>query len=71
MLAHYRPDDIVVTTVRSADQVIAFTLALRHGDTLRQVWCGQTPEASGAYFVMNFPSARHVVPPSRRCRTRH
>ncbi|WP_327146886.1 GNAT family N-acetyltransferase [Nocardia sp. NBC_01327] len=54
MFEHYAPEDIVVTTVRHEDRVVAFTLALRHGDTLRQLWCGQLPQAYGAYFVMHF-----------------
>lgn len=45
MLEHYAPEDIVVTAVRQETRTIGFTLGLRHGNTLRQLWCGQRPEA--------------------------
>ncbi|WP_328408224.1 GNAT family N-acetyltransferase [Nocardia sp. NBC_00403] len=54
MIRHYSPEDRVVTTIRRAEQVVGFVLALRHGDTLRALWCGQQPDAYGAYFVMAY-----------------
>ncbi|MEC3920361.1 GNAT family N-acetyltransferase [Nocardia sp. CDC160] len=54
MMDHYPAEDIVVTAVRRGHEVVGFTLALRHGGTLRPLWGGQTSEAYGAYFVMNF-----------------
>ncbi|WP_433683912.1 GNAT family N-acetyltransferase [Nocardia sp. CA-119907] len=54
MIRHYPPEDRVVTTVRQGDRIIGFSLSLRHGNTLRALWCGQRPEAYGTYFVMLF-----------------
>ncbi|MFE3261839.1 GNAT family N-acetyltransferase [Nocardia sp. NPDC059091] len=52
MLRNYRTDDIVVIATRHGERLVGFTLGLRHGSTLRMLWCGRRPEAYGAYFVM-------------------
>ncbi|WP_084478277.1 GNAT family N-acetyltransferase [Nocardia jejuensis] len=54
MLTHYRREDIVVTAVQHEGRIVGFTHGLRNGNTLRQLWCGQLPEADGAYFVTSF-----------------
>ncbi|MFQ6395450.1 GNAT family N-acetyltransferase [Nocardia sp. KC 131] len=51
---NYPPEDRVLLTVRQRNQMVGFTLALRHGDVLRGLWCGQRPAARGAYFLLMF-----------------
>ncbi|WP_328408966.1 GNAT family N-acetyltransferase [Nocardia sp. NBC_00403] len=54
MLALYEPQDVVVAVARRKDGLAGFSLGLRHEDTLRLLWCGQRPDAYGAYFVTCF-----------------
>ncbi|MCU1646220.1 MAG: family N-acetyltransferase [Nocardia sp.] len=54
MLTHYLREDIVMTAVQHEGRVVGFTLGLRNGNTLRQLWCGQVSEADGSYFVTRF-----------------
>ncbi|WP_063042595.1 GNAT family N-acetyltransferase [Nocardia pseudovaccinii] len=54
MIRNYQPEDRVVTTVRRDGRVVGFTLSLRHGDSLRVLWCGHEPDVYGTYFVMLF-----------------
>ncbi|WP_328400014.1 GNAT family N-acetyltransferase [Nocardia sp. NBC_00403] len=54
IVRNYPPADRALTTLRRGDQMVGFTLGLRHGDTLRGLWSGQLPEARGAYFLLVF-----------------
>ncbi|MEV6429735.1 GNAT family N-acetyltransferase [Nocardia sp. NPDC051463] len=54
IVRNYPPEDRALTTLRRGDQIIGFTLGLRHGDMLRGLWSGQLPEARGAYFLLVF-----------------
>jgi len=54
MIDHYPAQDRVLVTARRGDRVAGFNLAFAHGDTLRDMWCGQRPDIYGAYFVLTF-----------------
>ncbi|MFF0456631.1 GNAT family N-acetyltransferase [Nocardia africana] len=54
IVEQYPAEDRVVTTVRRDGRIAGFTLSLRHGDSLRSLWCGHEPDAYGTYFVMVF-----------------
>ncbi|MBB5912764.1 hypothetical protein BJY24_001631 [Nocardia transvalensis] len=51
----YPPADRILHIVRMGERLVAFSLSLRHGSTIRGLWWGQRPEAKGAYFVLLFP----------------